>query len=755
MKWLVRILFTITLFISCAPKVPRTIELETGWKFHTGDNLDWAKTEGDFSDWKDIRPDRLWENQGYDGYDGYGWYRIKVIIPSSLRSSAVLKDSLQIVLGAIDDTDQTFLNGYLIGQNAVTQPANLTTIPENFTGNRSTYNITRRYVLSTSDPRIKWDQENVLAVRANDHGGGGGMYSQIPTLSMIDINDYISLDITSKGFQISDITGYEKTIVIGNSSTQHDFSGKLSIEVIQFEPRKILFKKSYRMDLPEKTQTPFSFQFKASPNYPCQVNYSFTEKSGIQMKTSQEAPYILTPPAPATPRINGASVYGARQGRPFLYRIPATGVRPMTFSAEGLPPGLQLDTQTGIITGIVGKESEFNVTLTAKNAHGEYSLPFKIIIGDKIALTPQLGWNSWNCWGVTVDEVKVQLAADMMVSTGLADHGWTYINIDDGWEAPERTAKGEIATNEKFPDMKALSDYVHSKGLKLGIYSSPGPLTCGGYTGSYQHEIQDAKSYASWGIDYLKYDWCSYGSIATDAGRAELQKPYILMRKALDMVPRDILFSLCQYGMGNVWEWGGQVGGNSWRTTGDITDTWKSMTDIGFEQTVQWQHAEPGHWNDPDMLVVGWVGWGPSLHPTRLTVNEQYTHISLWALLTSPLLLGCDLTKLDDFTLNLLTNDEVLAVNQDPLGVQAKRIIKMDPLQVWAKPLSDGSLAVGLFNMAPREINSTIKWQELGLTGAQKVRDLWRQTDMGSYTDSFSTMVLNHGVVLIKVSSIQ
>jgi hypothetical protein len=423
----------------------------------------------------------------------------------------------------------------------------------------------------------------------------------------------------------------------------------------------------------------------------------------------------------------------------------------MTFSAEGLPQGLTLCTQKGILSGVVADPGEYKVLLRAKNAKGEASRDLKIVIGDPIQLTPPMGWNSWNCWGLAVDDEKVRAAADAFESSGLADHGWTFINIDDGWEEPQRRTNGEIVTNRKFPDMKKTADYVHSKGLKFGIYSSPGPLTCGGYTGSYRHELQDAQSYAKWGIDYLKYDWCSYGNISKGETREELMKPYRVMRNALNKVSRDIVFSLCQYGMGNVWEWGAEVGGNLWRTTGDITDTWKSMTDIGFDQTVQWKHAAPGHWNDPDMLVVGWVGWGPTLHPTQLTANEQYTHISLWCLLSAPLLLGCDLTRLDAFTLNLLTNDEVLAVNQDPLGAQARRIADTDSVQVWAKPLEDGSTAVGIFNLSLKDKKAGVSWADLGISGTQTVRDLWRQKDIGAFSDALEVDVFSHGVVLVSV----
>jgi hypothetical protein len=267
-----------------------------------------------------------------------------------------------------------------------------------------------------------------------------------------------------------------------------------------------------------------------------------------------------------------------------------------------------------------------------------------------------MGWNSWNCWGLSVDAEKVKRCANLMISSGLADHGWSYINIDDGWEAG-RDATGEILANNKFPDMKGLCDSIHALGLKTGIYSSPGPLTCGQFTGSYNHEMQDARTYARWGFDYLKYDWCSYDKVTKNYGRSELKKPFIFMKKAIESTSRDIVYSLCQYGMGNVWEWGDSVGGSSWHTTGDITDTWESLSMIGFYQDVCAPFTRPGNWNDPDMLVVGWVGWGPNTRPTRLTPGEQYTHVSLWALLSSPLLLGCDLSLLDDFTMNLLTND--------------------------------------------------------------------------------------------------
>ncbi len=469
-----------------------------------------------------------------------------------------------------------------------------------------------------------------------------------------------------------------------------------------------------------------------------------------------EAEVLLTPAAPHAPKINGAPVFGAKPGHPFLFQVPCTGDRPIKFSVRHLPKGLQLDPATGLITGVLAEKGEHVLTLRAQNQFGFSQREFKTVCDQQLALTPPMGWNSWNCFASAVDDAKIRAAADAMAASGLINHGWTYINIDDCWEGA-RDANGRIQSNSKFPDMKALANYVHSKGLKIGIYSSPGPKTCAGFTASWQHEELDAQQYADWGFDYLKYDWCSYSEIAGNRDPNSLpletlQKPYALMRDELAKVPRDIVFSLCQYGDGAVWKWGAQVGGNCWRTTGDISDTWGSMTGNGFGSAGKEPFAGPGHWNDPDMLVVGKLGWG-KLRPTRLTPNEQYTHISLWCLLSSPLLIGCDMSQLDTFTLNLLSNDEVLAVDQDPLGKQASRIWQDGGLEIWAKDMEDGSKAVGLFNRSEIQTEIKVDWSQLGIRGKQRVRDLWRQRDLGNFVDTFKTDVPRHGVVLIRVSA--
>lgn len=364
--------------------------------------------------------------------------------------------------------------------------------------------------------------------------------------------------------------------------------------------------------------------------------------------------YILTPEAPETPRINNPLVYGARPGNPFLMTIMASGNRPMTFEASGLPAGLKLDTSTGFITGKTELRGDFKVLLKAMNEKGVAEKEITLKIGDRIALTPPMGWNSWNCWGLSVDDEKVREAARMM-NEKLHAYGWTYVNIDDGWEAAERTKQGELLSNEKFPDFKGLADYIHSLGLKFGIYSSPGPTTCGDYLGSYQHEEIDARTWGRWGVDYLKYDHCGYHAVQKDSEEKTIREPYIVMRDALDKVDRDIVYCV-GYGAPNVWNWAREAGGELWRTTRDITDEWNVVTAIGCFQDVCAQATAPGNYNDPDMLVVGKLGkaWREKVHESALTPDEQYSHISLWCILSAPLLIGCDMSDIDDFTLSLL-----------------------------------------------------------------------------------------------------
>ena len=456
---------------------------------------------------------------------------------------------------------------------------------------------------------------------------------------------------------------------------------------------------------------------------------------------------------PPEPKINGPTIVGSTPGRPFFHLVPATGEGPLRYAAANLPPGLRIDPETGIISGSLQEDGETLVTLTVSGPRGTATGELTIVGGyDKLALTPPMGWNSWNAWGRTVDDEKVRAAADAMVASGLAAHGYQYIVIDDGWEG-ERDDNGVLQPNEKFPDMKALADYIHAKGLKFGIYSSPGPTTCQGLPGSYEHEQIDAETWADWGVDYLKYDYCGYSRIAADRSVPELRKPYDLMHGILDGIDRDIVYSIGEYGWGDVWEWGESAGGNLWRTTGDLENSWTNLESVGFRQDGREIYAGPGHWNDTDMLIVGKLSWGRGdLVDTKLTRNEQLVHLSLWAIQAAPLMIGADMSQLDQWTIDLLTNDEVLAVTNDPLGTAGGAVWKDGGrLEVWARPLSDGTWAVGLFNRGLQPYEITARWEDIGLAGSQPVRDLWAQEDLGEFPDDYSVEVPRHGVKLVRV----
>jgi alpha-galactosidase len=481
----------------------------------------------------------------------------------------------------------------------------------------------------------------------------------------------------------------------------------------------------------------------------------------------------LTPKPGLAPRINGPKAYGCRPGNPFLYRVPCTGERPLQFAAENLPASLKLDTATGIITGTVPTRGAYNVALRAKNRHGESQRSFRIMAGDTLALTPPMGWNHWYAHYNRITDAMVREAADILVSSGMADAGYQYVNIDDCWMnakglgkyqtdptrvGPIRDAAGNIVPNKHFPDMKALTAYIHAKGLKAGIYTSPGPGTCAGFAGAYQHEAQDAQQFADWGFDFLKYDWCSYGRVAgKDPDLAALQKPYRLMGDLLRQQKRDMVFNLCQYGRGDVWKWGADVGGHAWRTGGDLGFELHRIFDVALKNCALREFNRPGAWNDPDYLQIGWIGsqrgGGFEMpHPSELTPTEQYSFMSLWCLMAAPLFYSGDMTKLDDFTLGILCNPEVIDVDQDPLGQCARVVGPVGDTFVLVKTLEDGSRAVGLCNRGKDELPITVKSSDLGLTGDVKVRDLWRHKDLGSFAGSFTAPVSRRGVVLVRVS---
>ena len=503
--------------------------------------------------------------------------------------------------------------------------------------------------------------------------------------------------------------------------------------------------------------------------------------------------YILTPPAPIKPRINGPKVYGVRPGSPVLFTMPTTGLRPIKFAVQNMPQGLTVDQGTGIITGHIEKAGEYRVTLVAENKEGKDEREFRFIVGDTIALTPPMGWNSWYRYLGDVNDSKIRQAAKAMADSGMINYGYSYVNIDDTWMIKPtsddplllkgvvdlndmqrrvdgyklkskcdcvyipnpRDCNAMINANEKFPDMKGLADYIHNLGLKAGIYSSPGTLTCAGYIGSFQHEYKDAERFAQWGFDFLKYDWCNYIASGPDReAMSELQKPFIIMGDALKSQKRDIVLNICQYGMGKVWEWGADVGGHCWRTDTDLgwlinpQSLYCNFTSIAFGQDGLESYAGPGHWNDPD-YILGCDDSGPLKY--RISPNEQYTYMSLWSLLATPLIYSGDMAKLEAFTLNVLCNNEIIAVNQDPLGMQAHRIRLDDDYQIWAKKMEDGSVAVGLFNIGEWDMPVSVAWSDLKIKGNYKVRDLWRQKDVGVFNEKFEMNVPRHGAAVIQL----
>ncbi len=448
----------------------------------------------------------------------------------------------------------------------------------------------------------------------------------------------------------------------------------------------------------------------------------------------------------------------------------------MRFSATGLPPSLSLDPETGIIKGSAPEaKGEYPITLKASNQKGAATRKFMIVIGDQIALTPPMGWNDWYTHYDHVTDAVMRQAADAMVASGMADFGYQYVNIDDAWMVKPgasdpslggepRDANGAIRPNRRFPDMKALTDYIHSKGLRAGIYTSPGPLTCADFVGSYKHESEDARQFSDWGFDFLKYDWCSYDSIAPpkdERTRQDYEKPYALMGDLLKTQARDLVFNLCQYGMGDVWLWGGAVGGNSWRTGDDLGlvkgTSLPAFYGIGFSNSAHAEYAGPGMWNDPDYLLIGKIGnahdFSEPAKMTDLTPDEQYSYMSMWSLMASPLFFSGDMSHLDPFTLNILCNSEVIDINQDALGKQAKVVKKSSDEFILAKPMADGSLAVGLFNLGDKDSKISVDWKELGLTGKRVVHDVWRQKNIGHAAGTYGTVVKPHGVAFVRLSA--
>ena len=708
-------------------------------RYQQGDDMNWAKPEASDTGWGEMDITRTWDDQGKRFNNSFVWYRIHLNIPRSLLKGYDNPKFVIFDLPKADDADEAYLNGKLIGKTG--------SFPGDEGGYKSAWSAVRSYPVDVKSGGIRWDQDNVVAIRVYNGGEPGGLFDRPLSVRVPSAMDGLSMHFTD----VND--GQSHCLVEMRNAYPQVQNGKLDVNIIDRESGTVLCKLSKK--LTTKQNKPVSLSVPYDKSKTCLLQATYTDaKTGKQISKRLPLKYILTPAAPATPRFNTPAVFGVRPGSPVIFRFGISGEKPIKVTADQLPAGLKL-TEEGVLSGSIDKAGDLAFTVTAENAKGRAQQQFTLKVGQKIALTPPMGWNSWNCWALSVSQEKVMSSAQALIDKGLADYGYCYMNIDDGWEAPERNADGTIGVNEKFPSMKALGDWLHERGLKFGIYSSPGDFTCGGYLGSIDHEQQDAESYNSWGIDYLKYDWCGYGrehAKEKDKGVASYVRPYLLMQKFLREQPRDIFYSLCQYGMAKVWEWGRFVDANSWRTTGDINDSWGSMYDIGFKrQAGLAPYAGPGHWNDPDMLIVGKVGWSSNLRDSRLTPDEQYTHITLWTLLASNMLIGCDIAQMDDFTLNLLCNNEVNAINQDLLGQQADRVVENGDIQIWARPLADGAHAIGVFNVGKKDlkVNLADYFQHLGIKQLQSARDLWRQKDL--QPADLQWTIPSHGCEYIKV----
>jgi alpha-galactosidase len=451
----------------------------------------------------------------------------------------------------------------------------------------------------------------------------------------------------------------------------------------------------------------------------------------------------------------GGRITGTIRATLHLYSIDRSTGGPEGFTISAAMPILGSERRVTYKGGLAGDElqlaevgaSASGANLTAHRVpEGEGAIPPRIeppplhpVRDNGLARTPPMGWNSWNKFANRIDDAAVRGIADAMVRNGMRDAGYLYVNIDDTWEG-ERDAQGNIQPNQKFPDMKALADYIHSRGLKIGIYSSPGPNTCEGYEGSYGHEQQDARTYAAWGMDYLKYDWCGAFTIYKDS---EMQAVYQKMGDALLASGREIVFSLCQYGLVDVWKWAPSVGGNLWRTGGDIKDSWESMSSIGFGQDRFAPYARPGHWNDPDMLEIG---------NGHMTDTEYRTHMSLWSMLAAPLIAGNDVRNMSEAIRDILTNREVIAIDQDKAGHQAKRVWRSGQQEVWSRDLASGDSAVALFNRAAETARVTFRWADAGIPKTPScIRDLWLHAEQKGSGPEYSAEIPSHGVVLLRV----
>ncbi len=711
-------------------------------RFATGDNPDWAQPDFDDRLWPTVTTSLPWEAQGFPGYDGFAWYRIHVVIPSSLKAASDWPERLRLQLSAIDDADEVYLNGHRVGKSG-----RMPTDPGGFEGRP---HALRDYLVDLQSGLVRWDSNNIIAVRVFDAGGDGGFQKGTPNLSVPRRSEGLRFDHGALRHQFQGPDDVQLTLVLANRfPIGHEVELHTQVRdhatgrVVQSGQQRVSVAASQRaevaLDMPSRAGVEASFRL-VHPG------------TGDEQRLALVVPYVLTPPDAAEPALHGARLLGVRPGTPLHHRIPATGQAPLRHAAEGLPAGLVLDSARGVISGTAPVAGRYPVRLTVSNERGNTTREWTLVVGEQLALTPPMGWNSGMAHGTGVSAEHVRAAVQALLDHGLAAKGWNGVHVDDGWQATQRSADGSLQGNERFPDMAALGRFLHDQGLQFGLYSSPGATTCNRFLGSLGHEEQDAATWAAWAVDHLKYDLCSYADqLPRRATMDQHQQPYRLMGSLLRRQPHSTVYNLCQYGLQRVWTWGAEAGGHSWRMTGDIQDSWQDLLATGFAIAPYAAQVGPGRFNDPDVLMLGTLG-AVEPRPTRLTVDEQYSHISLWSLLAAPLILSNHLPVLDGFTRSLLTNSEVVAINQDALGRSALRVFDRNGWQVWVKELEGGAKAVGVFNMGSRFARFELEPALFGRSGQRyQARDAWRQRDLPTRAGGLVLAVPAHGVALLTV----
>lgn len=590
----------------------------------------------------------------------------------------------------------------------------------------------------------------------------GGLWAQpstaptsAPGVVVARIANAVAIDLSRVQHRFQGRDDVQTTLVLRNSLAVPQ-QGELQLQVLDQASGRVVLRAQQQLTLAPGLDTPVDVTLPARPGMQARIGFAPAAGAVSGPEATLVLPYLLTPPDAEAPALHGARLLGARPGTPLHHRVPATGLGPLRFEAQGLPPGLALDSSTGIISGTVPAAGRHTVRLTVSNTLGSAARDWTLVAGDQLVLTPPMGWASWPAHGLQVSDSQVRAAAQALVDQGLAAKGWNVVQVDDGWQAAQRLADGTLPGNTRFPDMPGLAQHLHQRGLQFGLYASPGATSCGGLPGSWRFEAPDATTWAAWGVDHIKYDLCS----ATEQLPArptleDHQQPYRLMGELLRQQPRGMAFHLLQYGQHKVWTWGAEVGGHSWRMTGDIQDSWPDLLATGFALAPYAGFVGPGRFNDPDTLMVGVLGSdGPGGEPlpARLTPDEQYTQVSLWSLLAAPLMLGNHLPALDEFTLNLLRNSEVIAINQDALARSAVRVLDRNGWQVWVKELEGGAKAVGVFNTGSAFGRFELEPALFG-RGAQpyQLRDAWRQRDLPVHSGATVLAVPAHGVALLTV----